>query len=194
MINDLKAVIEGLSDEFAAYKLHTNKVISDLTNECKQLLEDNRKLHEKIDALSISGVSNVTLTPASPDVQIPTFADMVKDSVKTAFRDEKSKREVIINSVEEKGNDEAIVADLCEKFQFPTKPAEVIRIGRKNTATQLTSNRHRLLKVSFPSPFDARAFCSRYEGAKKMMKTLQSSVSEWDEQKRSKQFSRRIKP
>ena len=151
------------------------------------MLQENKNLHEKIDALVISRESNPASASPSTELPTPTFAEMVKDSVKTAFRDEKCKREVIITSIEEKGNDEAVVAGLCDRFQLPNKPTEVMRIGSKkkssgegqeNVATPSTSKKQRLLKVSFPSPFDARAFYSRYS----MLKTLRSSASEWDEQ------------
>jgi hypothetical protein len=55
------------------------------------------------------------------------------------------------------------VDDLCVKVQAVTKPCAVTRLGKENT----TAGRPRLIKATFPSQFDARAFLSRMEESRK---------------------------
>ena len=93
----------------------------------------------------------------------PTFVDVVKKSVQTALQEEKSKCDVIISKVEEKGQDERFVANLCTKMNHDTKPTSVIRLGRKSE----TTNYHRLLKLTFSTNFEARTFRSRFDEMKK---------------------------
>jgi len=94
----------------------------------------------------------------------PSFADAVKKSVQTALQEERSKCDVIITKVEENGQDEIFVENLCSKITCDAKPTSVSRLGRKTE----TASHHRLLKVTFSTNFDARAFRSRFEEMKKL--------------------------
>ncbi|ELT98282.1 hypothetical protein CAPTEDRAFT_204257 [Capitella teleta] len=93
----------------------------------------------------------------------PTFASVVcetvHNSVKTVMQEEMVKNDVIIANVQENNDDVTMVTSLCDKIGFSTKPTNVKRIGKK------TNDRHRLLKVSFNSNFDARACCAQYHSA-----------------------------
>ncbi|ELU06290.1 hypothetical protein CAPTEDRAFT_214601 [Capitella teleta] len=89
----------------------------------------------------------------------PSFADAVKKSVHAALKEDKAICDVIISKVEEKGKDESFAADLCSKISFDTKPIGVMRLGCKKVDT----HHHRLLKLSFNTNFEARAFRSRFE-------------------------------
>lgn len=68
-----------------------------------------------------------------------------------------------MTGVEEKGQDTKMVNELCEKLNFQTKPLDVNRVGHKKPE----SGRHRLLKVTFANPFDARSFRAKYDEKKK---------------------------
>ncbi|ELT90552.1 hypothetical protein CAPTEDRAFT_186612 [Capitella teleta] len=93
----------------------------------------------------------------------PFFADAVKKSVHTALPEDKAKCDIIISKVEEKGKDDSFAADLCSKISYDTKPIGVMRLGRKKEDT----HHHRLLKLSFSTNFEARAFRSHFEEARK---------------------------
>ncbi|ELU11822.1 hypothetical protein CAPTEDRAFT_188630 [Capitella teleta] len=99
-------------------------------------------------------------TDSSPH---PFFADAVKKSVHTALQEDKAKCDVVISKVEEKGKDESFVADLCSIISYDTKLIGVMRLGRKKDDT----HHHRLLKLSFSTNFEARAFRSRFEEVRK---------------------------
>ena len=88
------------------------------------------------------------------------FAAVVRKSVQTAIKDEKCKCEVIISKIEEKGEDDKVIEQLCETLDFKTKPLEVIRIGRKE---EDDSSRQRLMKVTFANQFEARTFRAKYD-------------------------------
>ena len=101
------------------------------------------------------------------------YAEIVKKSVKTAIREETCKKEVIIAQAEEKGRDELLIDDPCEKLAFNSKPVDIARVGRKSNERKSETNghddatHHRLLKVTFANSFEARAFRARYEEKRK---------------------------
>ena len=86
-----------------------------------------------------------------------TMSEVLCQSVKNAFNEERIKCDVIISKAEESGDDVNFVSDLCKKMNFPTKPCNPHRLGKKSS-----EDRPRLLKISFPTAFDARTFVSRY--------------------------------
>ncbi|ELT92071.1 hypothetical protein CAPTEDRAFT_215705 [Capitella teleta] len=92
-----------------------------------------------------------------------SFTDVVKKSVHAALKEDEAKCDVIISKVEEKGKDKSFAADFCSKISFDTKPIGVMRLGRKKEDT----HHHRLLKLSFSTNFEARAFRSRFEEVRK---------------------------
>lgn len=92
----------------------------------------------------------------------PAFSDVVSASVKTAFREEKSKSEVVIVQFPEKKKDTEELDALCSKINIPTRPSAIMRMGNKETA-----KRPRPMKLTFSSPFDARAFMARVSECKK---------------------------
>jgi hypothetical protein len=95
----------------------------------------------------------------SADTPSPTasksFAKAVTDSVKTALSDDKTKSEVIIAKLPEKKHDAEDVQALCAELNFPHRPSAVSRLGKE------PGERPRPLKVTFPTPFDARLFLTR---------------------------------
>lgn len=91
-----------------------------------------------------------------------SFADVVRNSVQSTLRDEQIKSQIIISKVDEKANATQFLTNLCEKMSFTTeKSTDIERIGRKS------SDRNRLLKVSFQTPFDARSFKARFDELKR---------------------------
>ncbi|ELU11973.1 hypothetical protein CAPTEDRAFT_216781 [Capitella teleta] len=66
------------------------------------------------------------------------------------------KSELMISNIDEKNNEMEFMDDLRNKMQIDSKPKELKRIEKKLTG------RDRLLKVSFSTPFDARAFRAKY--------------------------------
>lgn len=92
----------------------------------------------------------------------PSFSDVVSASVKTAFREEKSKSEVVIVQFPEKKKDTEELDALCSKICIPARPTAIMRMGRKETAKS-----PRPMKLTFGSPFDARAFMARVSECKK---------------------------
>jgi hypothetical protein len=94
-----------------------------------------------------------------------TWTDVVKTSVKAAVKtvlhDEKSKSEVVINKMPENKQDQRDIENLCTKMQFSARPTSIIRLGKDS------SKPPRPMKVTFPTPFDARAFLAKADAVKK---------------------------
>lgn len=88
------------------------------------------------------------------------FASVVKETVRSVFKDESVKKDVIIHIPENK-QDDTDVNELCQKVQVKVKPCAITRIGKPAT------DKKRPLKASFPSPFDARAFMAKFDACKK---------------------------
>ena len=174
MVNELMCAMKSIQDDFSAFKVKMESVVGQLSDECKQLKQENEKLQSKIQEFSNASNNSAISMPEDRSLAQPPLSNVVRNSVQLALQDEKSKREVIISRAEEQGRDQAFVTDLCSKINFQGSPTEVTRLGRlkkvktsdANTPSEAAKH-HRLLKVSFPSPFDARAFCSRFDEAKK---------------------------
>lgn len=88
--------------------------------------------------------------------QRKSFSDALRNSVKSVFQEERCKSDVVIAKVDEGGDDNAFLKELCQKMDFAVKPTEPQRLGKRG-------ERPRLLKVTFPTAFDARSFMARYE-------------------------------
>jgi hypothetical protein len=111
--------------------------------------------------------------PASDGMRIhdgPTqsVADVVAKALRTTLDDERFKTELIISNVNEGENDSTFVSDLCSTIDCRSVPQEISRLGRK------LDNHPRLLKVTFPTEFDARAFKSRFDQKKRESAELPS--------------------
>lgn len=153
----LMDLVKKLSEEFDAYKVQTSSAIEQLTIECKELREENKKLTSKMSACNPSPMQAPT-TSTSPPM---SFADVVKSSVQSVIQEEKAKSDVILINVKDSKQDTNDVKELCSDIGFPSQPVGAQRLGKSQT------NRPRLLKVSFGSAFDARAFQSKFSEAKK---------------------------
>lgn len=132
--------------------------IKALRDEISALKAENASLR---DAVNNSNSDNNRITNLSGQQHSQTFAAIVRDSVTSALHEQETKNEVVISKVKEDGQDQSFVSDLCRKMDFHPKPTGSTRIGRKSDA------RHRLLKVSFSTAFDARAFSARFDQVKR---------------------------
>ena len=74
----------------------------------------------------------------------------------TALREDRTKCDVIISGAPEASSDTRFVSDLCQTMNFDIQPRNPQRLGK-------VGDRPRLLKATFPSPFDARTFIARYD-------------------------------
>ena len=158
MVTELLDMVKTLTDDFNAYKLQTSSAIEHLTNECQHLRDENRKLVEKVSNPASARMAQ----PPSTNSDLPkTFAQVVKTSVQSVIREEKVKSDVILLNVKDAKQDSSDVKTLCHDIGFPSQPIGIQRLGKSQ------ENRHRLLKVSFSTSFDARAFQAKFDEARK---------------------------
>ena len=138
--------------------------LSALQNECLQLKDDNKQLRDLINAKPKHACSLPKGITDAAGSKSDTFSltDVVSSSVRLALRDEKSKNEVIIAKMPEKKRDAKDVESLCENISFSVKPTAVTRMGKEPK-----NDRPRPVKVTFPTPFDARAFLAKVGETKK---------------------------
>ena len=130
-------------------------VLLEMRKEITELRAQVTQMQSKIDSM------------AKQESPIPsqTFAKVLRSTVESTIEDAETKKDLILSKVQE-GNDQQFLGDLCTKMEFTPKPVNPMRIGRK------TEQRTRLLKVSFPSDFDARKFKSRFEQMKHEKKDI----------------------
>jgi hypothetical protein len=95
------------------------------------------------------------------------FNDVVRQSDTSALNDERHESDVVIGRAPESGDDNIFIASICEKMGFNTKPSTTHRLGKPTAG----NSNPRLLKVTFPTSFDARSFMAAFE-AKRMDKDL----------------------
>lgn len=146
-ISALKPLIEeatsGLKEE-----------ITMLRSEVAQLKE---QLNQGIEEVKGSVASDAAeRAPFSETVTAAKYCDAIKRSVQTALQEDKMKSELIVSGVDENEEVQNFITQLCDKIQIVKKPVDAKRLGRKK------DDRNRVIKVTFPSPFDARTFEARY--------------------------------
>ncbi|ELU06330.1 hypothetical protein CAPTEDRAFT_204203 [Capitella teleta] len=114
---------------------------------------------ERFDSLSkrLDSLSKQTNSESEELLKILKLLDPVKYGPST----QEDQSQLILGNIEETGDDADFMTNLCTKMGCDVIPIKVQRIGRK------LANRKRLLKVSFPSQFDAYAFKSKYTQMKK---------------------------
>ncbi|ELT97669.1 hypothetical protein CAPTEDRAFT_189389 [Capitella teleta] len=118
-------------------------------------------LRDEVAALKAQlAATNLTGSPQSTPAQPSSFADVVKTSIRSALEEDKAKQEVIIQRLPENNRDVADVHEICAKAEVIVKPTAVTRLGKSHP------NRPRIVKVTFPSTFDARTFRSKVEESK----------------------------
>lgn len=161
-IDELKQANCSLTNEVSGLK--------EKVGELKKTNEDViTKLNEKDSDASASGASASKALFADVTAgrkKQEELADVINKSVRLAFDDEKHHREVIMYKIKEEGKDDSVISGICAKLQS-TRPTEVIRLGKKPAG-----DKPRLLKVTFPTAFDSRAFGSRFDEVRSTDNTL----------------------
>ena len=180
MVLDLDANAVSFSPQPLTF---TDNDVSRLMLALKPVIDDaNKALHDGLQGLrdEVAQLKEQlkTLSPQRSSFDgANSFAHVVRQTVKDTFAEEKAHKEVIISGVEEEGRDPAFLTDLCHKLNFHSKPTAVLRLGnpknrvndneKQGNDTKNSEKRPRLLKVTFPSQFEARTFRARYDEAKK---------------------------
>lgn len=136
--------------------------VKDLKKEMQELKDQMAELLSKMSSLPhMSSASTDDLSSATPSV--PSFAAVVKETIKTTMEEDKVKSDLMISNLDDVGNDERCMNELCSKIDLneQSRPIRLVRVGKKKD-----SNSKRLLKASFSTQFDARKFKASYEDAK----------------------------
>lgn len=154
-LDQIKAMLEPL------LKQVTDQLQQEIANLKSQVNDLQSKLVTDTPSTSDSTESDDDWSVVPPPRQKgqKTFARVVEQSVKAALQEDRCKRDVVISGALEEDDDMKLIGKLCDKMEFAPKPSNAERLGRKG-------DRARLLKVSFTSSFDARAFMARYSQAR----------------------------
>lgn len=131
-----------------------------IANQTAVFMEEIKALRDEVSSLRAELAASRD-RPTTCTTSDTIFADVVRDTVKSTIHDEQLKSELIIGNVDDNGKDTDFMADLCEKMDCRVKPIDLKRLGNKST------NKKRLIKASFPTAFDARAFKAKYAQIKK---------------------------
>lgn len=158
----------------------------------KALMDEIKELKNEVASLR----SELKTAKENSDTSAPqkkSFSDVIKTSVRSALEEENTKNEVIIKGLNENQHDEEDLDALCTKAQIVMKPSAVLRLGKRNS----DENRPRLMKATFPTAFDARAFLSKIHACKKEGETTLKDIRcrpgrTSDEHKRYKALSTEV--
>lgn len=152
LLNQLMSLIKPILQDFS----------QQMSSELKELHDKLANLQSRVDPVI---TVNHAEESSSPDdggewrVQgkpKKSFSDVLRQTVKNAFHEEKIKCDIIISKLPESTNETNFMSELCSKMNFAARPTNSHRLGKKG-------NRPRLVKVSFPTAFDARTFTSGYD-------------------------------
>lgn len=155
--------IKNLIDEQTSTFLEKIKVLHD---EIAALKTELATVHQCTCSCSLASTSSAKSVNAGDNVNKTSFADVVRQSVQSVLEDERARNDIVISKMDEQGDDEKCLADVCQKMNCESKPAGIRRLGKK------TEGRVRLLQVSFNSSFDARTFRASYNNRQKSHKDL----------------------
>ena len=128
---------------------------------CK-LKDQMAELLSKMNVLSkMSSASAESIDSQAP--RALSAAAVVKKTINSTMEEEKVKSDLMISNLDDDGNDERCMKDLCTMMNLneQSRPMRLVRVGKKK------EDRKRLLKASFNTQFDARKFKASYEEAKK---------------------------
>ena len=143
-------------------------MLQGICDEMKELKTANAALRSEIGELKSQMLAlqdnQCRCSSPSPPLQgdgciTSSFADVVRSTVESTMNDAKAKNEVILTGVKE-GDDQQFLGDLCNKMNVSSTTYDQMRIGRKN------DERNRLLKLTFPTNFDARKFMAKFDQLK----------------------------
>ena len=130
----------------------------------------SRKKRSLADIVRCSVQSALTAEKTSPNTHgdnsiTPAVAEVVRSTVESAMNNTDAKKELILIGVQE-GDDQHFLSELCNKMDFASDSPELVRIGHK------ADGRKRLLKLTFPSNFDARKFKAKFDQLKSEKKDI----------------------
>lgn len=74
----------------------------------------------------------------------------------SAFHEEQYKCDIIISRVDDQGNDQGFFTDLCQEMDFLVKSNGLLLMRKRG-------DHPHLMKVAFPTAFDAHSFIVWYE-------------------------------
>lgn len=158
-LNELKSIIKTQTAEI----MYLKEIIE------KQSLR-SEQVESRLDKIE-SEISLPQRLPIERDnssetaINTVSFAEVVRNTVKSALYDKAiplhgTTNEVIVSNLKEDNNDSDVISNLCDKINFLSKPSRLQRIGKQ------VVDKHRLLKISFDTPFDARTFIARFNQEK----------------------------
>ena len=175
-ISDLQSQLQALHQA----DIENGLSLAEIKEDCQIIKRDNAELKDQVKGLQrhllfplehdseAAEDKSDELSPASSNSndwsevrkkKRKSFTEVIRTTVETALQDHKAPNDVIISKAEEKGQDTKFVANLCAKAKLTTKPTEIQRLGQKTN----DSNHHRLLRIAFPTSFDARTFKAEVE-------------------------------
>jgi hypothetical protein len=150
-------------------------VIKEATDSMQNQLRDlQNQMNDLKTKTSETANSFVEMTKDADDGFIPVgnkgkgrrkMSDVVRETVTSVFEDERHKCDVVIGRAPESDNDNAFITGICEKIAFNTKPTGTQRLSKKGNND--ARGRSRLLKVTFPSSFDARSFMAAFDAKRR---------------------------
>lgn len=147
-VQELKTQLQALKTDFAALQA---KVVTEGVGLSVPCDDDG-------DVSPGEGDASWSVAPGKKKKK--SLPDMLRQSVCSALEEEKSKCDVIISRAVESQNDDTFMSTLCTTMRSSIKPTHLVRLGKKGSHP-------RLLKASFPTSFDARAFIAKYDEARK---------------------------
>ena len=166
--DELKSTLTKLVKQIKELKCTSNDhdssglvtILQEMRSETMDLKKQMVEMQKKMVSPDLSHALNPTPAEASGPMN-QSLAEVVRETVKSAIDDEQAKSQLILSRISEDANAQQIVNELCDQINFSPKPTGMMRIGRKSPGRQ------RLLRVSFPSQFDARKFKSSFDAMKK---------------------------
>ncbi|ELU03510.1 hypothetical protein CAPTEDRAFT_185844 [Capitella teleta] len=160
MKEDLVTIV--LSVQLQTKDSSSNSEVKELRAEMHELKTQMLELLSKMNMLSQTRTADQgelgshTVPLATP----PTFADIVRSTVKNTIKEEKAQAQVVISNAKEEDSDLQFMSSLCEKISQKSMSKKVSRMGTKS------ADRVRPMIVTFDSIFDARTFMSRFDDSK----------------------------
>ena len=126
-----------------------------LKNEINELKKEVASLREELSKKD-ADATHPPLPTSKKD-----FSDVVRTSVESVLQQEQARSDVIIVNFKDDKKDTESVGNLCEEIGCPSIPVATHRLGQER------ADKPRLLKATFHTPFDARAFNAKVDEAKK---------------------------
>lgn len=135
-------------------------VLTTLTQCTQALQKEVGELRSEVQSVQTKIPRETSNAPNDSTDRI-SFAQVVRNSVRETMQEETSKSHLILSRIDEETDVETLVSNICNTMSVTAKPTGVERLGKK------TEGKKRLIKATFPTPFDARTFKSRFDELRK---------------------------